>query len=119
MLDIVGSIVVHAVEVIASLDKRFFFGRELGKPVAELFAHGGRVVTEVDGVCEPGDGELDLSIACFDVFWIIGIPGICSIAYYRLDRPSQKEKDLPFRVIPISPPSFGLNCSRYTFTAEP
>jgi len=81
VLDIIGSVMVHTVEIVASLDKRFFFGRELGKPVAELLTHGVGVVAEVNRVCEPGDSKFDLSIACFDVFWIIGVPGICSIAY--------------------------------------
>jgi len=80
VFDIIGSVMIHAVEVIASLDKRFFFGRELGKSVTKLFAHGGRVVTEVYGVREPRDGEFDFSIACFDIFWIIGIPRICGIS---------------------------------------
>jgi hypothetical protein len=87
VLDVVGSIVVHAVEVITSFDKRFFFRRELGKAIAELFAHGGGVVAEVNGICEPGDGKFDFSIACFDVFWVIRIPRICSIASLKLDFP--------------------------------
>lgn len=68
MLNIVGSIMIHPVKVVASLNKLFFFRRELGKPLAELLAHGGRVVAEVNRVCKPGDCEFNLSIASFDIF---------------------------------------------------
>jgi hypothetical protein len=73
--------VVHAVEVVASFHEDCFFGCELGEAIAELFAHGGWVVAEVDGICEPGDGKFDFPIACFYVLWVFRVPGICSIAY--------------------------------------
>ena len=75
VLDVVGRVVVHAVEVVGALDERDFLGSELGQAVAELLAHRVGVLAEVDGVREPRDGELDLAVARLDVQRVLGVPG--------------------------------------------
>lgn len=80
VLDVVGRVVVHAVEVVGALDERHLLGRELGQPVAELLAHRVGVLAEVDGVREPADGELDLAVARLDVQGVLGIPGESGVA---------------------------------------
>lgn len=76
VLDVVGGVVVHAVEVVGALDERDFLGGEGGEAVAELLLHRLRVGAEVDGVGEPGDGELDLAVAGLDILWVLRIPGV-------------------------------------------
>jgi len=71
VLDVVGGVVVHAVEVVGALDEGGLGGREGRQAVAELLHHRRRVVPEVDRVGEPGDGELDLAIARLDVFGVL------------------------------------------------
>lgn len=72
----------------------------------------------VDGIREPGDGELDLPIAGFDVGWVFGVPGLgpvaccCTLSFLFQVREGEGEGELPLRVIPISPPSLALNSSR-------
>lgn len=80
VLDVVGRVVVHAVEVVGALDQGNLLGREGGQAVAELLAHRGRVVAQVDGVGEPGDGELDLAVGSLDVPGIPGVVGVGGIA---------------------------------------
>ncbi|KAK5632068.1 hypothetical protein RRF57_007782 [Xylaria bambusicola] len=53
MLDVVGRVMVHAVEVIGPFDERGFLWGELRQTLPELLAHGIRVLPEIDGVGEP------------------------------------------------------------------
>lgn len=39
------------------------------------------VFAEVDGVCEPGDGEFEFAGACFGVFWVFGVPGFGPVTF--------------------------------------
>jgi hypothetical protein len=80
VLDIVGCIVVHAIKVIGALDKRNLFRGKGGEAIAELGAHRGRIVTQVDGVGEPGDGKLDLAVSSLDIPGILRIPRESGIA---------------------------------------
>ena len=80
MPDIIGTIMIHAVEVVAALDERGFFGSELGKPRAELLAHAIRVLAEVDGIAEPGDCKFDFTRAGLDVGGVVGVPGLGPVA---------------------------------------
>lgn len=75
VLDVVGCVVVHAVEVVGTLDERHLLGRKLGQPVTEQFAHRVGVLSKVDGVREPADGELNLAVARLDVQGVLWIPG--------------------------------------------
>ena len=84
VFDVVGAVVVHAVEVVASLDQGDLFGSERGEAVAELFHHAIGVFAEIDGVREPGDGEFDLAVAGFDVEGILRIPGFGPVALVEL-----------------------------------
>ena len=81
VLDVVGTVVVHTVEVIASLDESSIFWSELRQPVAQLLSHRVWVLAEVHGVREPGDGELDLAIAGLNVTGVFGIPRLSPISY--------------------------------------
>lgn len=65
--DVVGGVVVHAVEVVGALHQGEFGGREFREARAELGEHGGWVVAVVDGVCEPGDAEFEFAFCGFDV----------------------------------------------------
>ena len=76
MLDVVGGVVVHAVEVIGAFYESGFFGGEGWETVSELLHHGGGIVAEVDGVCEPGDAEFKFSFGGFNVEGIGGIPRV-------------------------------------------
>ena len=68
VLDVVGGVVVHTVEVGGTLEEGRLLLGEVGETVAELLAHGGGVVTgEVDGVGVPGDGELVLTLSGLNV----------------------------------------------------
>jgi hypothetical protein len=46
-----------------------------------LLEHAVGVFAKVDGVGEPGDGELDLAVAGFDVFGVFWVPGVDGVAY--------------------------------------
>ena len=74
VLDVIGAVVVHAVEIVAALHEGFVLGRPRGKTVTELCDHGLGVAAKVDGVGEPGDGEFELAFAGFDVFGVGGVP---------------------------------------------
>lgn len=74
VLDIVGTVVVHTIEVIAAFDKSRIFWSELWKSVPELLPHRIWVFAKVDWVSEPADGELKLSVACLDILRVIWIP---------------------------------------------
>ena len=80
-LDVVGTVVVHAVEVVATLDQGTIFVRPLGKPVSQLLDHAVWVFAEVNGVREPGDGELDLTVTSLDVCGVLAIPGLSPVTY--------------------------------------
>jgi hypothetical protein len=38
---------------------------------------------EVDGVCEPGDGELEFALCGFDVEGVFWVPGVDCISYHK------------------------------------
>lgn len=82
MFDVIGSVVIHTVEIVTAFDECSFFGREFWETIAELFAHGGGVVAKVDRVGEPGDCKFDFAVAGFNIFWVAGIPRVCSIACF-------------------------------------
>lgn len=79
VLDVVGRVVVHAVEVVGSLDKGELLRRKLGQAVPKLLEHGVGVLAEVDWVSEPGDGKLDLAVRGLDVLRVLGVPGVSGI----------------------------------------
>lgn len=80
VLDVIRRVVVHAIEIVASLDQGNFFGREFRESVAELFAHGGWIVSVVDRVGEPSNGEFEFSFGCFYVVGVGRVPGVGGIA---------------------------------------
>jgi len=59
--------VIHSVEIVRSFDQSNFFRSEGRETVTELLAHGGGVVTVVDGVGEPGDAEFEFAFCGFDI----------------------------------------------------
>lgn len=71
---------VHTIEIIATLDESALGGCEGGEACAELGTHGGGVLAVVDGIGEPGDGEVEAAFAGGDVFWVEVVPGVCPIA---------------------------------------
>lgn len=73
MLDVVGSVVVHAVEVVGAFDKSLLLLGEGRKTVAKLLAHRLGVLTKVDGISEPADGELNFAVGSLDVLGVAGI----------------------------------------------
>ena len=75
-LDVVGAVVVHAVEVVATLNQGTIFIRPLGEAISELLDHAVGVFAEVDRVREPGDGELDLAVTGLNVCRVLGVPGV-------------------------------------------
>ncbi len=79
--DVVGSVVVHAVEIVTSFNESGFFGSEGGETIAQLLNHRGGVMAEVDRVGEPRDGEFEFAFSSFDVAWICWVPRICGITY--------------------------------------
>lgn len=79
VLDVVGSVVVHAVEVVGAQDQSLLLLGEGGKAVAELLQHRVGVLAEVDGVGEPADGELDLAVSGLDVGGVLGVPGVGAV----------------------------------------
>lgn len=114
VLDVVGSVVVHAVEIVGALHERELFGREGGEAVPELRDHGCGVVAVVDGVCEPGDAEFEFALRGFDVERVGGVPGVDAVAWMDsllVFRVRGGKEDVPFKVIPICPPFLGLNSS--------
>lgn len=78
-LDVVGTVVVHAVEVVAALHKGTVFVRPLGETVSKLLDHAVGVFAKVDGVCEPGDGEFDLAVSGLDIGRVLGVPGFSPV----------------------------------------
>jgi hypothetical protein len=52
-----------------------------GQAVAQLFDHAVWVLAVIDGVSEPGDGELDLAIAGLDVRGVLGIPRLSPVTW--------------------------------------
>lgn len=83
MLDVVGGVVVHAVEVVGPLHERDLFVGEGGQTIPKLLYHGVRVFTEVNGVREPRDGEFDLAVSGLNVSGVLRVPGVCSISIER------------------------------------
>ena len=80
VLDVVGRVVVHAVEIVGVLDERPLLVGKGGQLVAELLPHGLGVIPEVDGVGEPGNGKLDLAVAGLNVGGVLGIPRVRGVA---------------------------------------
>ena len=80
MPDVIGCVVVHAVEVVGAAHERPLFLREGGEPIAQLLDHAVRVLAKVHGVGKPADGELDLAVARLDVLGVLGIPGVGGVA---------------------------------------
>lgn len=80
VLDVVGSVVVHTVEVVGALDKGSLLISEGGKSVTELSAHRLGVLAKVDGVSEPRDGKLDLAVSGLNILGVKGIPWEGTIA---------------------------------------
>lgn len=79
--NVVGAVMVHAIEVIAALDKRNFLLSELWQSATQLLAHRVWVLAKVDWVSEPGDGKFNLAVGCFDVFRVFWVPRLRPIAY--------------------------------------
>ncbi|KAI9166743.1 Solute carrier RCH1 [Paramyrothecium foliicola] len=79
VLDVVGSVMVHAVEVVGTVDEGLLLVGEGGETVTKLLAHGGRVVAVVDGVREPRNSELDLAVSSLYVLRIRRVPGVGGI----------------------------------------
>ena len=77
-----GTVVVHAIEVVAAVDEGDVFGGPLGKSIAELLHHAVGVFPVVYRVCEPGDVEFDLPFAGFDVCWVFRVPRLGPITCY-------------------------------------
>jgi hypothetical protein len=76
VLDVVGSIVIHAIEIVGTFHESYFFWSKCGKTVAKLLYHGGGVVAKVDRVCKPGDRKLEFAFCGFDIKWIRGVPWV-------------------------------------------
>ena len=79
VLDVVGGVVVHSVEVVGALDELGLLLGPHGKAVAILLLEGLGIVSEVDGVGEPRDGELELALGSGDVLGVFGVPGLSPI----------------------------------------
>jgi hypothetical protein len=47
---------------------------------------------EVDGVCEPGDGELEFALCGFDVQGVFWVPGVDGITYITIEFMFKKGK---------------------------
>lgn len=130
MADVVGAVVVHAVEVVAAVHEGQLGGSESREPGAELGAHAGRVVAVVYGVGEPGDAEFEFAFAGGGVEGVGGVEGFGPVALGVVSFIIGSSTMgclgfngaggwLPLRVMPISPPSLALNSSLYTLTADP
>lgn len=81
MFDIIGGIVIHAIEIIGTFYQGDFFICERGKTVAKLLSHGSRVFTKIDGIGEPGNTEFEFAFGGFDVLRIFWVPGVDSVTY--------------------------------------
>jgi hypothetical protein len=79
MFDVVGGVVVHPVEVVGAFDKTNFFGCPFWETGSELFAHGGWIIAEVDGVGEPGDGEFEFAFGGFHVEGVVRVPRVDTV----------------------------------------
>jgi hypothetical protein len=79
--DVVGAVMIHAVEVVAALDERDLVVGELGQSVAQLLEHRVRILAKVHRVREPRGGKLDLAVRGFDVLWIVLVPGDSPVTY--------------------------------------
>jgi hypothetical protein len=73
---------IHTVEVIAALDQGDFSLGKLRQSVPKLLAHAVGVLAEVDGVAKPTDGKLDLSVACFNIREVSGVPWLSPVTYF-------------------------------------
>ena len=80
VLDVVSGVVVHAVEVVGAMDKCLLLRGESWQTISKLLAHGGRVVTVVDGVTKPADGEFNLAVSGLMVSGVGGVPGEGGVA---------------------------------------
>lgn len=140
--NVIGAVVVHAIKVIASLDKSRFFRCEFRQAITKLLAHRVGVFAKVHWVAKPADCKLDLSVAGFAVLRIFWIPRLRPVAYttyqytfFMLRRQTDccyprtgsilrgvgplsygirepRAGHLPLSVIPIWPPSLDLKSSR-------
>ena len=77
--DVVGAVVVHAIEVVGTLHELAFLFSELGEAVAELLDHRCGVVAEVDRVSKPRDGKFDLAVTGYPVLFIVGVPRLSPV----------------------------------------
>lgn len=114
--DVVGAVVVHTVEVVAAVDEGDIFGGPGGQAVTQLFDHAVWVLAVIDGVSEPGNSELDLAIAGLNICGVFGIPRLSPVTWnlisnYFMKLCTWRPELVPFNVMPISPPSLGLNSS--------
>ena len=107
---------VHAVEIVAAVDEGDIFRGPGGQAVPQLFDHAVWVLAVIDGVSEPGDSELNFAIAGFDVRRVLGVPRLSPVTWdlisnYFIKLCTWRPELVPFKVMPISPPSLGLNSS--------
>lgn len=74
VLDVVGRVMVHAVEVVRALHQSTLLLGEGGETIAELLEHGVGVFAKVDGISKPADGELNLAVAGLNISRVLGVP---------------------------------------------
>lgn len=89
VLDVVGAVVVHAVEVVAAVHEGEVGRRPGREPVAQLRDHASGIDAVVDWIGEPGDGEFEFACRGFHVFGVLGVPGFgpiaCAVSEFWLD----------------------------------
>ena len=105
VFDVVRAVVVHAIEVIATLDECNLLWRPFRQPVSELFTHGVWVLAKVDWVAKPADGELDLTVTCLTILGIFWIPRFGPVTYTTLAIDPASISD-----VAISPPGRLRRC---------
>jgi hypothetical protein len=79
VLNIVSSIVVHAIEIVGAQYKGLLLRCECREAITKLGTHRGWVISKVDRVGKPGDSKLDLTVGSLDILRVLGVPGVCGV----------------------------------------
>lgn len=76
VLDVIGGVVVHTIEVVRPLDERSLLRGKFGKSVAELLTHRIGVSPKVHGIGKPRDSKFYFSIGRNNIFRILRVPWV-------------------------------------------
>lgn len=78
--DVVGCVVVHAVEVVGAQDKGLLLGCKCWQAISELSAHRRRIISQVDRVGKPRREKFQSALSRLPIGWVRRIPGISEVA---------------------------------------